>query len=78
LFTGHVLAVIDIKEPTRGIVGRWWLPGMHAAGGETPTWPKGRRYALHHAIVAGDLAYGAWRDGGLTVHDVSDRLHQSC
>jgi hypothetical protein len=28
--------------------------------------------ALHHAIVADGLAYGSWRDGGLTVHDVSD------
>ena len=37
------------------------------AGGE-----KGKRYALHHMIVAGDRGYGAWRDGGFTVHDVSD------
>ena len=72
-FTDHILAVIDMKEPTRPeMVGRWWLPGMHAKGGETPTWPKGRRYALHHAIVAGNLAYGAWRDGGLTIHDIAD------
>src|SRR5262249_50631345 len=45
---------------------------MWAGGGETPSWPKGRRYALHHALVAGNLAYTAWRDGGLTVLDVSD------
>ena len=30
--------------------------------------------ALHHAIVAGDRGYGAWRDGGLTIHDLSDPL----
>src|SRR5229473_3598947 len=55
-FTDHVLAIIDMQEPTRPeVVGRWWLPGMHAAGGETPTW-SGKRYALHHAIVAGNLA----------------------
>ena len=34
--------------------------------------PKGKRCALHHTIIAGNLAYGAWRDGGLTVHDISD------
>jgi hypothetical protein len=45
---------------------------MWRGGGETPTWPAGRRYALHHALVAGNIAYGAWRDGGLTVMDVSD------
>ncbi|MFI4987045.1 MAG: LVIVD repeat-containing protein [Alphaproteobacteria bacterium] len=72
-FTDHILAVVDLADPTRpAIVGKWWLPGMWRAGGETPTWRKGRRYALHHAVVAGNLAYGAWRDGGLTVHDVSD------
>ncbi|HXQ51676.1 MAG TPA: hypothetical protein VN802_11325 [Stellaceae bacterium] len=70
-FTDHILAIVDMAEPAKpAIVGRWWMEGMWRAGGETPTW-KGR-YALHHALVAGNLAYGAWRDGGLTVHDVSD------
>jgi hypothetical protein len=70
-FADHILAIVDMREPMRPeIVGRWWHPGMWRAGGETPSW-KGR-YALHHALVAGTLAYGAWRDGGLTVHDVSD------
>jgi len=72
-FTDHIFAVIDVSDPARPqIAGRWWLPGMWRGGGETPTWPRGRRYALHHALVAGTLAYGAWRDGGLTVLDVSD------
>jgi len=44
---------------------------MHTTGGETPSW-KGRRYALHHAIVADNLAYAAWRDGGMTILDVGD------
>jgi hypothetical protein len=70
-YTDHILVVIDMADPTKPqIVGRWWLPGMWTAGGETPNW-KGR-YALHHALVTGNLAYGAWRDGGMTVHDVSD------
>jgi hypothetical protein len=47
---------------------------MHLAGGERPYWPAERRYALHHAIVAGGLADSSWRDGGLTVHDVSDPI----
>jgi len=70
-FSDHILAIIDVGDPTRPhIVGRWWHPGMWTAGGETPTW-KGRT-ALHHALVTGNLAYGAWRDGGMTVHDISD------
>jgi hypothetical protein len=72
-FTDHIMAAIDVSNPQRpALAGRWWLPGMWRAGGEAPVAPKGKRWAAHHAIVAGHLAYGAWRDGGLTVHDISD------
>ena len=42
------------------------------AGRISPAGAKGKRYALHHALVTGNLAYAAWRDGGLSVLDVSD------
>jgi len=72
-FTDHILAIIDMADPRKPqVVGRCWIPGMWRGGGETPTWRAGRRYALHHALVAGNIAYGAWRDGGLTVIDVAD------
>ncbi len=48
-FSDHILVIVDMKEPTRPeVVGKFWLPGMWTGGGEAPTWPKGRRYALHH------------------------------
>jgi hypothetical protein len=74
-FTDYVFGVIDLADPVRPRwAGSWWLPGMNAAAGETPGWDSDRwRYALHHAIVAGDTAYACWRDGGLTLLDVSDR-----
>src|SRR5258708_4823252 len=72
-FTDHCLCIVDLNEITKPvIVSRWWLPGMNRAAGEEPNTPKGKRYALHHMIVAGRLGYGAWRDGGFTIHDVSD------
>ena len=72
-FTDHILCIVDLEDVERPeIVSRWWLPGMHRAGGEAPSAPQGKRYALHHMIVAGDRGYAAWRDGGLTIHDVSD------
>ncbi len=72
-YTDHILAVIDMADPRNPkVVGRCGLPGMWRGGGETPTWPEGRRYALHHALVAGNYAYGCWRDGGLGVIDISD------
>ncbi|MEC5342084.1 LVIVD repeat-containing protein [Brenneria populi] len=73
-YSDYIFLTIDLADPTRPqVAGRYWLPGMHTAGGEKPAWPEGKRYALHHAIVSGDTAYGSWRDGGLTLLDVSDR-----
>ena len=72
-FIDHVLAVVDVSEPARpSLVGRWWLPGMYRAGGETPPSSFGKRTALHHLISAGNLGFAAWRDGGFTIHDMSE------
>ena len=71
-FSDYIFIVIDLADPTRPcIVGRWWLPGMWVAGGERAI--ASGRTGLHHAVVAGDVAYGCWRDGGLTLLDVSDK-----
>ena len=73
-FTDYIFMTVDMADPTKPKeAGRYWLPGMNAAAGETPDWPSNRRYGLHHAIVNGDTAYGAWRDGGLVMMDVADR-----
>ena len=73
-FADYILLVVDIADPTRPVeAGRYWLPGLNRAAGETPDWPSDRRYALHHALVAGDTAYACWRDGGLTILDVADK-----
>ncbi|CAG74314.1 conserved hypothetical protein [Pectobacterium atrosepticum SCRI1043] len=75
-YSDYIFLTIDLADPQRPeVAGRYWLPGMHTAGGETASWPEGKRYALHHAIISGDTAYGSWRDGGLTLLDVSDRTH---
>jgi len=72
-FTDHFLCMVDLQNITKPeIVGRWWMPGMNRAAGEPSTLAPGRRVALHHMITAGNRGYGAWRDGGLTVHDLSD------
>ncbi len=70
-FTDHIFICIDLKDPTRPReVGRWWLPGMWQAGGETNDFAG--RMALHHPIVADGVAYCAWRDAGLIILDVRD------
>ena len=77
-YTDYILLIIDLQDPTHPVeAGRYALPGMHAAAGEIPTWPEGKRYALHHAVVHGDTAYACWRDGGLTLLNVADRTAPS-
>ena len=72
-FTDHILCIVDLNNITKPeIVSKWWLPGMNRAAGEVDRTPKGKRYALHHMITAGNRGYAAWRDGGFTIHDISD------
>ena len=71
-YTDHIFIVIDMENPAKPReVGRWALPGMWAAGGETMT--MAGRVALHHAVIDGSVAYASWRDGGLTLLDISDK-----
>ena len=73
-FSDDIFIIVDMSDPTNPKpVSRLWLPGMNTEAGEKPSWDPKYRYALHHAIVKDDLACGAWRDGGLTTIDVSDR-----
>jgi hypothetical protein len=73
-FTDYIFMCVDMADPTQPRpAGRYWLPGMNLAAGETPPWPAASRYGLHHAIVHGDTAYAAWRDAGMVVIDIADR-----
>ena len=73
-FTDDIFMIVDLKNLEKPeVVSKLWLPGMNKAAGEVQSWNPDHRYALHHAIVKGDLACGAWRDGGVTLMDVSDR-----
>jgi hypothetical protein len=73
-FTDYIFITIDMSDPVKPCeAGRWWIPGMNTAAGETTYWPGTNRFGLHHAIISGDTAYAAWRDAGMVVLDVSDR-----
>jgi hypothetical protein len=73
-FTDYIFMTIDMSDPSNPReAGRWWIPGMNQAAGETPSWEPTRRNGLHHPIVHGDTAYCAWRDAGMVVLDVADR-----
>lgn len=74
-FSDYIMITIDMSDPTAPReAGRFWLPGMNLAAGETPHWPSASgRYGCHHPIVAGDVAYCSWRDACLAIVDVKDR-----
>src|SRR5262245_58435141 len=38
-YIGNILVIYDLRDPQNPAeVSRWWMPGQHIAGGETPTW----------------------------------------
>ena len=71
-YVGNILVIYDIADPARPReVSRWWIPGQHVAGDETPRWP-GRQHRLHHALRYGDEMYASCWHGGFAMIDVSD------
>ncbi len=71
-YVGNILVIYDIARPERPEeVARWWLPGQHVAGGETPAW-AGYSHRLHHALRAGEELWAAVWHAGLRVIVVSD------
>jgi hypothetical protein len=50
-FTDYIFMTVDLSDPVHPREGgRYWIPGMNAAAGETSSWPATSRYGLHHAI----------------------------
>jgi hypothetical protein len=71
-YVGNILVIYDLHDPRKPReISRWWMPGQHAGGGETPTW-SGRRHRLHHALRFGNEMWASCWHGGFRVVDVSD------
>jgi hypothetical protein len=63
-YTDRIWIVIDMRDPERPVeAGRFVL--------DTPE-PPGERYAAHHALIDGDVAYLGYCDAGMVVLDVAD------
>jgi len=73
-WTDQFLVIADLSDPSNPReVGRWWMPGMHAAGGEQLSLPPGRTSKLHHPLIRGDRVYCGWWDQGLVILDIADK-----
>ncbi|HEX7126619.1 MAG TPA: hypothetical protein VF406_12745 [Thermodesulfobacteriota bacterium] len=69
-YSGEIYVILDISDPTRPVeAGRWWVPGQHEAGGETPE----PGVSLHGPpYVEGNLAYLSYGAAGVVILDISD------
>lgn len=71
-YLGNILVIYDIADPQKPAeISRWWMPGQHVAGGETPHW-QGYGHRLHHALRVGDEMWASVWHAGFRVIDVSD------
>ena len=72
-YRGAIYVIVDISDPAKPVeAGRWWVPGQHVAGGETPK-PS---VTLHGpAYVEGKLAYLPYAAAGMFILDISDVAH---
>lgn len=71
----RIFIIVDVSDPARPReIGRWWLPGVWAAGGEAlpEGWPADLRYGMHHGLVAGDRAYIGCLDAGIAILDLAN------
>jgi hypothetical protein len=71
-YGGNILIIYDVRDPAHAHeVSRWWLPGQHIAGGETPEGPFDA-WHLHHAMRCGNQLWAGCFNAGLRVIDISD------
>ena len=71
-YLGNILVIYDLADPSKPVeVSRWWMPGQHIKGGETPHW-EGYGHRLHHAMRVGDELWAAVWHAGFRVIDISD------
>ena len=71
-YLGNIVMIVDLKEPSKPEeVGRWWMPGQWAAGGEKSTW-EGREHRCHHPLRKGDRLYSGYWHGGFVILDISE------
>src|SRR5438128_2434140 len=72
-YRGNIYVIVDISNPASPVeAGRWWVPGQHVAGGETPR-PD---VSVHGPpYVEGNLVYIPYGEAGLVILDISDVAH---
>ncbi len=72
-YIGNIVMILDLVDPANPVeVGRWWIPGQHAAGGEDYPWDNWTSPRCHHPIRRGNRLYVSYWHHGLFILDISD------
>ena len=72
-YIGNIVMILDLQNPERPEeVGRWWMPGQWAAGGEdiNPAWDREPR--CHHPLRLGNRLYTSYWHAGFVILDIED------
>ena len=72
-YVGNIMMILDLARPEAPQeVGRWWIPGQHAAGGEEYPWGNYVKPRCHHPLRFGDRIYVSYWHHGFFILDISD------
>lgn len=72
-YVGNFVMILDLADPTKPEeVGRWWIPGQWAAGGEAYPWHDYTPPRCHHPLRLGDRLYVSYWHHGMFILDISD------
>jgi hypothetical protein len=72
-YVGNIAMILDLADPSRPAeVGRWWIPGQWAAGGEDYPWENWVPPRCHHPLRLGDRLYVSYWHHGFYILDISD------
>ena len=77
-YVGNIVMILDLIDPRHPVeVGRWWIPGQWAGGGEAYPWENYVSPRCHHPIRMGDRLYVSYWHHGFYILDISDITQES-
>jgi len=72
-YVGNIVMILDLADPAHPEeVGRWWIPGQWAAGGEGYPWTDWASPRCHHPLRAGDRLYVSYWHHGMFILNIAD------
>lgn len=75
-YVGNIMMILDLADPARPReIGRWWVPGQWAAGGERYAGTEALEIHCHHPLRLGNRLYVSYWHHGRVILDIEDIAH---